>query len=69
MVQSDCRMVFHTDSFFYFQFWDAAWNALIFWELLRFHNRGVGPHRVTMSHWVVKFIIIMPMTGHWAKVT
>jgi len=33
------------------------------------HNCWGGPERVTTSHWVVKFIRILPMTGNWTEVT
>jgi len=62
-------MTFHTDSFFYLQFWNAAVNTLIYWELLRMYNGMNRPRKVTEGHWVVKFIRILTRTGKWAKVT
>ena len=62
-VQPVYRMMFHIDNFFYLRFWSAALNALLYWELIRLHNRWLRPHYVTLSHCVVKFIRIMPILG------
>jgi len=69
MGQLASRMVFSLDSFIYLYFWSAANNALIFWELLRLFNGMNRPLRITQSHWVVKYIWLLPWAGRWAKVS
>jgi len=67
MVQCDCRMVFQIDN--YLRFSSVVRNAVLFWELITLHNRWGGPQRITTSHFVVKFIGILPRTGNWKEVT
>jgi len=62
-------MVFFLDSFTYLYFWSAANNALIFWELLRLFNGMNRPLRVTQSHWMVKYIRLLPRVGRWVEVS
>ena len=61
-------MVFHIISFTYLSFYSAAWNALTFWKVIEIHNCW-GPHRIGLSHWVVRFIQLMSLIGTWTKVT
>ena len=41
------RMPFIVEDFHFLYFWSAATNALIFWELLHFHNALYHFHKVT----------------------
>ena len=61
-------MVFHISSFTCLNFWYAAWNALVFWKVIDLHNRW-EPHKVTLSHRVVNFIQLLPLTRRWTEVT
>jgi len=48
----------------YFPLWLAAWNAIIFWEVVVKSNQW-GP----LSHWTIKFIREMSVIGRWSEVT
>jgi len=62
-------MAFDVGDFHFLYFWSAATNALILWELLRFHNALYRYHKVTQGHWVVKCIHLLPQAGKWAGVS
>jgi len=60
------RMAFDIGDFHFLYFWSAATNALIYWELLHFHNALYRFHKITQGHWVVKCIRLLPQAGKWA---
>jgi len=62
-------MAFDLDDFYFLFFWSAATNALMYWEFLRYFNAARYPQHVTQSHWVVKFIRLLPRAGKWAEVS
>jgi len=63
------RMAFSVEHFYFLYFWSAVTNALIFWELLNFHNSLHRFHKVTQGYWVVKFIHLLPQVGKWREVS
>ena len=63
------RMAFELDDFYFLFFWSAATNAFLFWEFLRYFNADRYPEHVTQSHWVVKFIRLLPRAGKWEEVS
>jgi len=62
-------MAFELDDFYFLFFWSAATNAFLYWEFLRYFNAARYPQHVTQSHWVVKFIRLLPRAGKWAEVS
>ena len=62
-------MAFSVEDFYFLYFWSAATNALIFWELLHFHNTLYRFHKITHDFWVVKFIHLLPQAGKWREVS
>ena len=63
------RMVFSVEDFFFLYFWSATTNALILWELLRYHNLLHRFRKITHGFWVVKLINLLPQTGKWREVS
>jgi len=63
------KMAFNVEDFHFLYFWSAATNALIFWELLHFHNALYRFHKVTQGYWIVKFIHLLPQKGKWREVS
>jgi len=62
-------MAFDLNDFYFLFFWSAATIALMYWEFLRYFNAVRYPQHVTQSHWVVKFIRLLPRAGKWAEVS
>ena len=62
-------MAFSVEDFYFLYLWSAATNALIFWELLHFHNSLYRFHKVTQGYWVVEFIHLLPQVGKWREVS
>lgn len=60
-------MVFHIANYLYLPLWWAAWNAIMYWQVLEMHNRW-GPHKVTQNYWVVSFIRKIPLDERWREV-
>jgi len=57
VVLTYTRMAFDTGDFHFLFFWTAVTNALIYWELLHYHNalHRFRFHKITQGHWVVYF--------------